>query len=93
MILKKVAPYDSIRDRQLTIFSEVLKSGVIPQEIAAEILLSLADIPNREEILRRTQEFAMQKTDMAQQQQAMDMAQQQQAMDIAAAEAQRLAEQ
>lgn len=93
VILKKVAPYDSIRDRQLTIFSEVLKSGVIPQEIAAEILLSLADIPNREEILRRIQEFAMQKTDMAQQQQAMDMAQQQQAMDIAAAEAQGLAEQ
>jgi len=87
VILKKVAPYDSIRDRQLTIFSEVLKSGVIPQEVAAEILLSLSDIPNREEILRRTQAFAQAQTEMAQQQQMMDMGQQQQQMDIAAQQA------
>lgn len=84
VILKRVQPYDSIRDRQLTIFSEVLKSGVIPQEVAAEILLTLSDIPNREEILRRTQAFTQQQQQMAQQQQMMNMAQQQQQIEQAA---------
>ena len=90
VILKKVPPFDSIRDRQLVIFSEVLKTGVIAPEIAAEILLSLSDIPNKEDILRRTQMMAQQQQDMAAQQQALDMAQQEQqmALDAQAAQAQ-----
>jgi len=88
VVLKKVPPFDSIRDRQLVIFSEVLKTGVIAPEIAAEILLSLSDIPNKEDILRRTQMMAQQQQDMAAQQQALDMAQQEQQMALDAQAAQ-----
>lgn len=66
VILKKVDRFDSIRDRQLTIFSEIMKSGVLPAEVASEILISLADIPNKEEILRTTQMLQAQQAQMAQ---------------------------
>lgn len=70
-ILKRVAPFNSVRERQLQIFSEVFKSGVIPAEIAGEIMLLLSDLPNRQDILMRLQNVYQQQA--AQQQQAMDM--------------------
>lgn len=54
-VLKRVPHFDSIRERQLQIFSEVLKTGVIPAEIAGEIMLLLSDLPNRQDILMRLQ--------------------------------------
>ncbi len=84
VVMKRVQPFTSIRDRQLTILSEVLKTGVLPPEIACEMLLELSDIPNKEDILRRTQAFAQQQQDMAMKQQATALAQQQQ--DLAAAQ-------
>lgn len=70
-ILKRVAPFNSIRERQLQIFSEVFKSGVIPAEIAGEIMLLLSDLPNRQEILSKLQNAYQQQ---AMQQQAMAQA-------------------
>lgn len=67
-ILKRVPMFNSIRERQLQIFSEVFKTGVIPAEIAGEIMLLLSDLPNRQEILMRLQGIYQQQ---AQQQQAM----------------------
>jgi hypothetical protein len=73
-ILKRVAPFNSIRERQLQIFSEVFKSGVIPAEIAGEIMLLLSDLPNRQDILMRLQNVYQQQA--MQQQQAMAMQEQ-----------------
>ena len=70
-ILTRVAPFNSIRERQLQIFSEVFKSGVIPAEIAGEIMLLLSDLPNRQDILMRLQNVYQQQ---AQQQAAMAQA-------------------
>ena len=70
-ILKRVAPFNSIRERQLQIFSEVFKSGVIPAEIAGEIMILLSDLPNRQDILMRLQNVYQQQ---AMQQQAMAQA-------------------
>lgn len=67
-ILKRVPPFNSIRERQLQIFSEVFKTGVIPAEIAGEIMLLLSDLPNRQDILMRLQNVYQQQ---AMQQQAM----------------------
>lgn len=57
VILKKVPPFNSIRDRQLTIFAEVLKSGVIPAPIAAKMMLSLADVPKKEDLILELENF------------------------------------
>lgn len=88
VIMKRVPPFTSIRERQLTIFSEVLKAGVLPPELSAQVLLELSDIPNKEEILRKSQMMMQQQQDMASQQQALDMAQQEQQMALDAAAAQ-----
>ena len=73
-ILKRVPPFNSIRERQLQIFSEVFKTGVIPAEIAGEIMLLLSDLPNRQDILMRLQNVYQQR---AMQQQAMQQAEMQ----------------
>jgi hypothetical protein len=64
VLLKPVAPFSTIRERMLQIFSEVLKSGVIPAPIAGKMMLMLADVPNRQDLLRELEGF------YAQQQQA-----------------------
>jgi hypothetical protein len=39
----------------MQIFSEVLKTGVLPAEIAGKIMLSLSDLPNKEDLLLEMQ--------------------------------------
>ena len=68
VILKKVPPFNTIRERQLLIFSEVLKSGVIPAPVAAEMMLSLSDMPHKEELIMKLQQFYAEQQQMAQQQ-------------------------
>lgn len=57
VVLKKVPPFNSIRERMLMIFSEVLKSGVFPAPVAAKLLLNLSDIPNKEDMIREVESF------------------------------------
>lgn len=71
VILKKVPPFTSVRAQMLTIFSEVLKSNVIPAPIAAKMMLMLSDMPNKEDIIFELENFykeqaAMQAQGMAQ---------------------------
>lgn len=51
VILKRVPPFNSIKERQMQIFAEVLKTGTLPAEIAGKIMLGLSDIPNKEDLL------------------------------------------
>jgi hypothetical protein len=55
VILKRVPPFTNIKERQMQIFSEVLKTGVLPAEIAGKIMLSLSDLPNKEDLLLEMQ--------------------------------------
>lgn len=57
VILKKVPPFNTMRERQLLIFSEVLKSGVIPAEVAAKIMLTLSDAPGKEDLIMQVENF------------------------------------
>ena len=57
VVLKKVQPFNSMRDRQLTIFAEVLKSNVIPAPVAAKMMLSLADVPGKEDMILELENF------------------------------------
>jgi hypothetical protein len=51
VILKRVAPFTSVKERQMQIFAEVLKTGTLPAEIAGKIMLGLSDLPNKEDLL------------------------------------------
>lgn len=55
--LKKVPPFNSMRDRQLTIFSEILKSNVIPPPIAGKMMIMLSDMPNKEDLILEIENF------------------------------------
>ena len=57
VILKKVPPFNSMRDRQLTIFSEILKSNVIPAPIAGKMMIMLSDMPNKEDLILELENF------------------------------------
>lgn len=57
VILKKVPPFNSMRDRMLTIFAEVLKSNVIPAPIAGKMMLLLSDMPNKEDLVLELENF------------------------------------
>jgi hypothetical protein len=55
--LKKVPPFNSIRDRMLTIFAEILKSNVIPAPIAGKMMIMLSDMPNKEDLILELENF------------------------------------
>jgi hypothetical protein len=63
VILKRVAPFTNIKERQMQIFAEVLKTGTLPAEIAGKIMLGLSDLPNKQDLLLEMQNI------MAEQQQ------------------------
>jgi hypothetical protein len=51
VILKRVPPFTTIKERQMQIFAEVLKTGTLPAEIAGKIMLGLSDLPNKQDLL------------------------------------------
>lgn len=69
VILKKVPPFTSVRAQMLTIFSEVLKSGVIPPPIAAKMMVMLSDMPNKEDIIFELENFYREQASAVQTQQ------------------------
>lgn len=70
VILKRVQPFTNIKERQMQIFAEVLKTGTLPAEIAGKIMLGLSDLPNKQDLLLEMQNI------MAEQQQAQAQMQQ-----------------
>ncbi len=57
VILKKVPPFNTLRERQLLIFSEILKANVIPAPVAAKLVLQLSDMPGKEELIMELENF------------------------------------
>jgi len=57
VVLKKVPPFSSMRERMLTIFSEILKSNVIPAPIAGKMMIMLSDMPNKEDLILELENF------------------------------------
>jgi hypothetical protein len=67
VVLKKVPPFTTTRERQLLIFSEVLKANVIPAPVAAEMMLTLSDMPHKEDLIMKLQQFYAEQQQIAQQ--------------------------
>lgn len=55
VILKRVSPFTNLKERQMQIFSEVLKTGTLPPEISGKILLELSDLPNKQDLIMQMQ--------------------------------------
>ena len=55
--LKKVPPFNSMRERQLTIFAEIMKSQVIPAPIAGKMMVMLSDMPNKEDLILELENY------------------------------------
>ena len=51
VILKRVPPFTNIRERQMQIWSEVIKTGAYPPEISGKIMLNLSDLPNKQDLI------------------------------------------
>jgi hypothetical protein len=56
VILKMVAPFDSVREHSLRLFAEVAKANVLPPEIIGELLINFSDIPDKHDVIRRMQQ-------------------------------------
>jgi len=61
VILKEVEPFDSTREITLSSQSEAAKSGALAPEVMGELLLTLSDIPHKEELIARNEELLQQR--------------------------------
>jgi hypothetical protein len=65
VILKRVAPFTNLKERQMQIFSEVLKTGTLPPEIAGKIMLELSDLPDKQDLIMQMQGIQQQQQQIA----------------------------
>ncbi len=57
VLLKPVPAFTTTRQNNMMIFGEVLKTQMLPPEIAGEIIVELSDLPNKQDILYRMQKM------------------------------------
>jgi hypothetical protein len=74
VILKRVSPFTNLKERQMQIFSEVLKTGTLPPEISGKIMLELSDLPNKQDLIMQMQGIQDQQRQMAEMQAQAQMA-------------------
>jgi hypothetical protein len=74
VILKRVAPFTNLKERQMQIFAEVLKTGTLPAEIAGKIMLELSDLPNKQDLIMQMQDIQGQQQQIAAMQAQAEMA-------------------
>lgn len=61
VFFKKSAPFSTVRDRQMQLFSEVFKTGVFPPQIASKLMVLWSeDIPNKGAILAEIESYFQQ---------------------------------
>lgn len=68
VVLKRVAPFTTLKERQMQIFAEVLKTGTLPPEISGKIMLELSDLPNKQDLIMQLQNTQQIQAQMAQMQ-------------------------
>jgi hypothetical protein len=74
VILKRVAPFTNLKERQMQIFAEVLKTGTLPPEISGKIMLELSDLPNKQDLIMQMQDVQGQQRELAAMQAQAEMA-------------------
>lgn len=68
LVLDVVPQFDTVRQNQLQSITEVVKTGAIPPQIAGEIIVQLADLPDKQALLEKLQQyFSQQQALLAQQ--------------------------
>lgn len=75
VILTRVAPFSSTRERALQIISEVGKSGAIPPEIIGQVVLEFLDIPHKRVLMQKAEAIYGQQRQQANEMQQAQVAQ------------------
>ena len=65
VILTRVSPFSSLRERQLAMFTEAAKSGVFPPEIVGRVMLNFMDIPHKQDIIAQMDSLYQQQAQLA----------------------------
>jgi len=52
VVLKEVEPFTTVKQLQLQQVVETAKAGVLPEEIAGQLIISLMDMPGKQELLQ-----------------------------------------
>lgn len=68
VVLKHVPAFTTVRQNTLTTISELAKAGSIPPPIAAKIALELSDVPDKQRLMKETEQFFQQQAQLASQQ-------------------------
>ncbi len=71
VVLTRVPPFSTTRERTMQLFSEVAKTGIFPPQIVAQVMLEMADIPHKRELMQTAEAYYQQQAAMQQQQAAM----------------------
>jgi len=80
VVLKEVEPFTTVKQLQLQQVVETAKAGVLPEEIAGQLIISLMDMPGKQELL---QDLAIHFERLRQQQmQALQQQQQEQGLAV-----------
>lgn len=76
VILNRVPPFSSVRERACQMFTEAAKSGVFPPEIVGQVMMELLDIPNKKIITQKMEQLYGQQRQAQGAQQMADIASQ-----------------
>jgi len=68
VVLKVVAPFTTVRQNTLTTISELAKAGSLPPPVTAKIALELSDVPDKQRLMRESEQWFEQQAQLASQQ-------------------------
>jgi len=74
VVLKPVPQYSTVRQNTMTSIVEAAKSGALPPEIAAKLIIELVDLPDKQRIIQELEAYQQQQMALQQQQMQMEMA-------------------
>jgi len=57
VVLKEVEQFNTVKQLQLSQVVEAAKGGIIPPEIASQLIITLSDMPGKQELLQQTAIF------------------------------------
>lgn len=75
VVLTRVAPFSTTRERALQVISEVGKTGAIPPEIVGQVVLEFLDIPHKRVLMQRAEALYGKQRQQAEQMQQAQAAQ------------------
>lgn len=71
VVIKLVPAFTTVRQNTLSTFAELAKAGAIPPQIVSKLAIELVDLPDKQRLLKETEQAFQQQAQIASQQAAM----------------------